>query len=224
VTEPVRHAVYFAPPQASSWGRFGQQWLDGAWRPPAIDAARWQSLLRAPRRYGFHATLKAPFRLAPGCTPEALAQRIDALAAQCRAVPLGALVPRAFDGYVALVPEAPPPALQALAERCVLELDDLRAPLTPSERAHRRPERQDERARALLEAHGYPQVLERFRFHMTLAMTERDGDADEVLACASAALAEVQRDASMVLDRLCLCVEPGPGQDFVRVRDAVLTA
>ena len=59
--------------------------------------------------------------------------------------------------------------------------------------------------------------------HMTLAMTEGDGDAAAVLAGASAALAEVQPDASMVLDRLCLCVEPGPGQDFVRVRDAVLT-
>jgi hypothetical protein len=217
-----RYAVYFAPAEASPWGRFGRQWLDGAWRPSGIDAARWQALLRAPRRYGFHATLKAPFRLATGCTPDMLAARIEALASRHGAVPLGTLAAHDLDGYVALTPEAPPPALQGLAERCVLELDDLRAPLSMAERARRRPERLDERGRALLEAHGYPQVLERFRFHMTLAMTERDGDAAAVQACVAAELAALQREAPLVLDRLCLCVEPGPGRDLVRVRDAVL--
>ena len=47
-------------------------------------------------------------------------------------------------------------------------LDPFRAPLTPSERARRRPEDLDPRRRALLDRWGYPHVFEAFRFHMTL--------------------------------------------------------
>jgi hypothetical protein len=219
-----RYAVYFAPALDSPWWEFGRLWLQGASRPPQIDAPAWQTMLHEPRRYGFHATLKAPFRLAPGCTVETLAQRLAMLATQHRRVPLGPVAVQALDGYVALAPTAPPPALQALAERCVLDLDDLRAPLTPADVARRQPHRLDERGRALLQAHGYPHVLERFRFHMTLAMTASADEAAAVQACAHGPLMALQRSTPLVLDRLCLCVEPAAGEAFVRLQDFVLSS
>lgn len=220
--EAQRYAVYFMPAPDSPWTHFGRLWLDGAWKPPGLGVAHWQALLREPRRYGFHATLKAPFRLAPGCTPETLVQRLEQLAAHHRAEPLGPMEVQALDGYVALVPTAPPHAVQTLAERCVLGLDDLRAPLTPAEWARRQPHCLDERGRALLQAHGYPHVLERFRFHMTLAMTPSAAEAAEVQACARGPSMALQRQTTLELDRLCLCAEPAAGQPFVRLQDFVL--
>lgn len=218
----ARYAVYFAPALDSPWAHFGRLWLQGAWQPPQIDAASWQAMLQAPRRYGFHATLKAPFRLAAGCTPDALVQRLERLAAQHRRVPLGPVEVKALDAYVALAPTAPPPELQDLAERCVLDLDDLRAPLTPADLVRRQPHRLDGRGRALLHAHGYPHVLERFRFHMTLAMTASADEAAAVQSCARSPAMALQREKPLVLDRLCLCAEPAAGQPFVRLRDFVL--
>lgn len=218
----ARYAVYFAPALDSPWSHFGRLWLQGAWQPPHIDASAWQAMLQEPRRYGFHATLKAPFRLVPGCTTEALVQRLELLAAQHRRLALGPVEVKALDGYVALAPTAPPPALQALAERCVLDLDDLRAPLAAADLARRQPHRLDDRGRALLQAHGYPHVLERFRFHMTLAMTATADEAAAVQACARSPSMALQRVTPLVLDRLCLCVEPATGQHFVRLQDFVL--
>lgn len=220
----ARYAVYFAPALDSPWSQFGRLWLQGGWRPPHIGASAWQAMLQEPRRYGFHATLKAPFRLASGCTPETLVQRLEQLAAQLRRVPLGPVEVMALDGYVALAPTVPPPSLQALAERCVLDLDDLRAPLTPADLVRRQPHRRDDRGRALLQAHGYPHVLERFRFHMTLAMTASVDEAAAVRACARSPSMALQRVTPLVLDRLCLCVEPAPGQPFTRLQDFVLGA
>lgn len=218
----ARYAVYFAPALDSPWSQFGRLWLQGAWQPAAIEAEAWQVMLQEPRRYGFHATLKAPFRLVPGCTPDALVQRLERLAGQHRRVALGPVEVQVLDGYVALVPTTPLPALQALAEHCVLDLDNLRAPLTPDDLARRQPHRLDDRGRALLQAHGYPHVLDRFRFHMTLAMTASADEAAAVQACARRPLMALQRDMPLVLDRLCLCAEPAGGQTFVRLQDFVL--
>ena len=58
--------------------------------------------------------------------------------------------------------------MRALAEGVVRGTNPLRAPLTPTEVAKRRPESLSPRQRDLLEAWGYPFVMEEFRFHLTL--------------------------------------------------------
>jgi hypothetical protein len=47
---------------------------------PGTDAQGWRELTAEPRRYGFHATLKAPFRLAAGLSADELFQAVAALA------------------------------------------------------------------------------------------------------------------------------------------------
>lgn len=220
----ARYAVYFSPAPDSPWAQFGRLWLDGVWRPPEMGNAAWQAMLQEPRRYGFHATLKAPFRLAVGTTAEALVQRLDQLATRLRCVPLGPVQVQSMEGYVALMPTSPPPALQALAERCVLDLDDLRAPLTPEDWARRRPHRLDDRGRELLQAHGYPHVLERFRFHLTLASVRNAAQSEAVIDRVREPLLSLQQHQGLTLDRLCVFVERGPGWAFERLCDFELRA
>jgi putative phosphonate metabolism protein len=230
-----RHAVYFAPAADSPWWGFGAHWLGrdaftGAAldpsSPPNWTGEAFAAVTREPRRYGWHATLKAPFRAA--VSEDELRTRLDALAHTLRPIPLQPLVPvwveDVPDGFLALMPADPSPALNALAARCVTALDDLRCPPTSTELARRQPERLDARGRELLKLHGYPYVMERFRFHMTLTGPCDAQVASELMAYLAPQIARLNADSPPVLDRLCLFHEAAPGSDFVRVHDAVLPA
>ncbi|WP_289014514.1 DUF1045 domain-containing protein [uncultured Methylobacterium sp.] len=166
---PIRYALYFTPPAGSDLARFGDSVLGGTLPGLAPDeAAALAALSAGPRIYGFHATLKAPMRLAPGGTEADLAASCRLLAAHRAPLRAGPLRVARLGAYLALVPEAAPPALALLAAECVAALDPFRAPLSEAERSKRRPARLDPRRRALLERWGYPDVFEAFRFHMTL--------------------------------------------------------
>ena len=133
-----RYAIYFAPESDSPWWRLGAGLLgrnEGGGVPPphtappgGIDPDRWHRMTAEARRYGFHATLKAPFRLDTRASLPMLTERVSALAATLRSIPLGPLDPKPFPGFVALAPATSPQGLAELAARCVVELDDLRAP------------------------------------------------------------------------------------------------
>jgi len=135
-----------------------------------------------PRGYGFHATLKAPFELAPGVDDAELLDFADGFAS--RQAPFEAtLAPARLKRFVALQLVAPAPQMQALHAACVREFDPLRAPLSDFDLTRRRKARltpeQDER----LLAWGYPYVFEDFRFHMTLTGSCPDDEtADRLLA------------------------------------------
>ncbi len=71
-TSSARYALYYAPAPDTPLWRFGSELIgyDAATGKPtqAIipegqTADNWMALTREPRRYGFHATLKAPFYL-----------------------------------------------------------------------------------------------------------------------------------------------------------------
>jgi len=139
-----RFAVYYAPRPETALGRFGVAWL--GWdpergaevAPPALRGLPrpWEEIVAAPRRYGFHATLKAPFRLAAGADPAGLDAAAAALAADrvAFAVPVGLA---ALGPFLALTPRRPEPALAEIERACVQGLDGFRAPLTAA-RSRRR--------------------------------------------------------------------------------------
>lgn len=226
-----RYAIYYAPAPKTAWWRFGAHWLGRDERagaalpqavPPQWTAKELERITAEPRRYGFHATLKAPFCLCDGVSEEALFERVNRFAHSQQPVALGTLVPVMMDGFVALVPASPNPALNALAEACVSELDDLRAPLTQAEIERRRPGQMDARGRELLERYGYPHVLERFRFHMTLSGPVDAAWAGRIVAQVARPVHQVNIEQPPVLDRLCVFVEPEPGAAFLRIADAPL--
>ena len=165
-----RLALYFAPPPgplartAAHW--LGRDAVSGAQIDPPHPLL--SALATSARRYGFHATLKAPFRLAEGLTEPDLIDALHRFAARHRPVQVEALRVASLDGFLALVPEGDTAALDSLAAQVVTAFDLFRAPMTDAERARRQPDRLSIRQRALLDAYGYPFVLDEFRFHMTL--------------------------------------------------------
>lgn len=178
-----RFAIYHAP-RPGLLADAGAQWLG---RDAASGAVLAQphpdlhALTASPRRYGFHATLKAPFRLAPGETAEGLLHGLQALAAGLRPVTLEGLDVVLFGGFLALVPRGDTTALNTLAGSVVTGLDHFRAAMTDEERARRNPGALDERRRGLLDAWGYPYVLDAFRFHMTLSDRLTEAQASVLL-------------------------------------------
>jgi len=224
VTAP-RHALYFAPAPDSPLWAFGSRWLgrdaaSGAAlaQPavPGIEPARLHALTDDPRRYGFHATLKPPFVLAPSCTEAALDAAAAAFAATQAPFVLPPLALTDIEGFLALTPSAPCLALDAFAGACVAALDSFRAPPAADELTRRRSARLTPRQDAMLARWGYPYVFDDFRFHMTL--TQRLAPADKVLlwpALADAVAAAGLTEAPVPVAELCLFAQPDRGAPFL---------
>lgn len=171
----TRFAVYFTPATGSPLADFGAAWLGwdsakgiavGHPSVPGLDMAR---ITATPRKYGFHGTIKPPFRLANGQLPYALDAALGRLCGSAKSVTLEGLGLAPLGRFLALIPSGDASALGALAARTVQELDDFRAPLTDAELAKRRSAGLSRAQDALLVRWGYPYVLDQFRFHLTLS-------------------------------------------------------
>lgn len=206
-----RFAIYFAPARDSRLAQRAEAWL----AQPELQAETVSA-----RRYGFHATLKAPMTLAPGVDRSRLEAALAAFARRNAAVEME-LAPRRIGGFVALTAEPQPPALTDLAARVVVAFEPLRAPLGPAERARRLKAPLSARQIELVDLYGYPYVLEEFQFHMTLSDWLADEPCALLQARAAAWFAEVLT-APVMLDRLVLFHEAEPGAAFRRLDDYVL--
>lgn len=170
-----RFALYYLPPPGPL-ADFGAAWLGWdveAGRPaphPGLSGLPRpvSDLTATPRKYGFHGTLKPPFRLPEGTAPGALDQAVAELAAGLAPVSAGGLVLRRIGGFLALTPSGEAAALSALAATVVADLDRFRAPASDTELARRREAGLSPRQEALLGRWGYPYVMDEFRFHLTL--------------------------------------------------------
>lgn len=229
----MRYAIYYAPAHSSPWWTFGAGWLgrdethDGTppeFAAPMLPEPERRRITTQARRYGFHATLKAPFHLRLGVTPAELLARTRSLAQRLRPVPLSPLRVQRLRPYVVLLTPEHHTAASDLASACVIVLDDLRQPLTPDELARRQPATLDARELELLHRYGYPHVLERFRFHLTLTDPVNEAQAAQVTEAVSSQVARLNAQTPLTLDRLCIFEEPAPGQAFRRVHDLVLGA
>lgn len=219
----ARYALYLAPDPASALWRFGSAVIgydaeSGKEPPPpdlaGFDASRWRALTETPRRYGFHGTLKAPFRLKAGRDMGDLLCAVAALACAHEPFELPALQARALGAFIALIPPSPVPALDDLAAAAVRGLDGLRAPLSPAERTRRQPERLTPRQRALLDTYGYPYVLEAFRFHMTLTGSLPEAEQAHALAALAAAFAASGARAPVTISDVAVFAQDSPAARF----------
>lgn len=195
-----RYAIYFAAGADSALSRFGAELLGydactGNEMPfprEALEVAPdWRDVSADPRKYGFHATLKAPMALVSGRTEADLTAACAVFAGKARPLPVIRPVVDAISGFIAVTPAEPVDALQQLAADCVRDFESFRAALSVEDRARRRPEKLSERQRDYLDRWGYPYVMEEFRFHMTLTGrldAERRGPILEMLRARFATL------------------------------------
>lgn len=221
-----RYAVYYAPAPDSALGRFGRAWLgyDAETGAPAAQAAipgltpqRLAEITAEPRRYGFHATLKPPFFLAPGRTGTGLATALAAFASRQEAVLAPPLTLAAIAGFWALVPSLPCPMLARLAAACVRHFDAFRASPEDAELARRRRAGLSPAQEKLLAAWGYPYVMDEFRFHLTLTERLAGDETSRVGAILADRVAPLCR-ASLPIEALALFHQPGPDENFRLVR------
>lgn len=164
-----------------------------------------------PRKYGFHGTIRAPFRLAPSFTADDVIQAVSLLASSNSRIVFDGLQIENLDGFLALTPTGDTSALDDLAAKVVRVTNPLRAPMTPDERARRRPESLDPRQLALLDAWGYPFVMEEFQFHLTLTNRLAADISAPVTDAISNYLAPIIPQP-FVIEDLCLLGEDAQGR------------
>ena len=182
-----RYAVYYAP-RDGGFSAAAAAWLgwDAATGCAVVqpEVAGIAALTAEPRKYGFHGTLKPPFRLVEGVRLEGLTEALAGLAGRLSPVEMPGLQLAELDGFLALIPDGDTAALLDLAAKVVVALEPLRAPLTKAEIARRRPGSLTRRQRDLLASYGYPYVLEEFQFHLTLSGRMQDPEATALRAAA----------------------------------------
>lgn len=183
-----RYAVYVLADGALA--EFGAEWLGWdvatgqAVPQPVITAPRaLAELTAAATPYGFHATIKPPFRLIEGLGPVDLANAMAELAGRLGPLTLAGLTLTDLDGFLALTPVGDVSALNALAATVVRDLDRFRGPAPASELARRRAAGLSQAQEANLTRWGYPYVMAEFGFHLTLTgrLTRAESTATRVV-------------------------------------------
>src|SRR5258708_3931650 len=145
-----RYAIYYASAQGSALDQFGAERLGyDAWTGEALpfpadvveQMPDWRALSDDPRKYGFHATLKAPMALADGKTEKMLLATCADFAGAARPIPVITPIVNSISGFIAVIPGQRSHELEQLAADCVAAFDPFLTPLTPQEPARRHPPR-----------------------------------------------------------------------------------
>jgi putative phosphonate metabolism protein len=217
----MRYALFFAPPPTSLLWKKGCQWLgrdavSGALELQplfrGLDAETIREVTRTPARYGFHATMVAPFRLKDDLQESQLLDALSEFTADKPPLTIPPLTVSQLDHFFCLRPIRHCVPLQGLASLCTRAFDRFRAPLNPSELARRKAAPLNGQEKKNLEWWGYPYVFEQFRFHFTLTARIAEGKCKDRIHVVLLETFEPLLNDPLVIDALCLFVEPAPGQ------------
>jgi len=229
----TRYAIYFVPPANSDLYRFGAAILGfdcytgddlGCPHDIGLPARDWAELTHEPRKYGFHATLKAPFRLAPAFTAEDLTEELRRFAAIPRALATIEPAIQPIGRFVAIVPGERSEEVDRLAADCVMAFDRFRRPITPQEKDRRLAAGLTPGQIRNLDRWGYPYVFDDFRFHMTLTGPIASDRRAAIVALLQARFNRVNGNHALRVGRLVLACQTTSSARFRVVRQADLTA
>jgi 2'-5' RNA ligase len=229
-TTQLRYALYLAPPTESELWRFGcdvigRDAMTGAlcngFAPEGYPPDSWRNMTSEPRRYGFHATLKAPFRLRVDLDVADLINSVAEFAYKfapfdAGELEVGAIATGEGRAFVVLKPQGALKELRSFEGSVVRALDPMRAPLTDGERQRRRSARLTPRQAYYLDAWGYPYVLDEFRPHFTL--TNAILDADSAARSLEREFRRRITSHALHVDALTLFAESEPGGEFKILR------
>jgi hypothetical protein len=222
-----RYAIYWIPPSGSVLEQFGRSWLGGDLETGEMHDRRIglgeelaERAAKSPRRYGFHATIKAPFRLASDVTEDDLAEALALFCSKRRLIRSGPLGLERFPSYLALCPQNRRSEIEWLASDCVANFDRFRAPLTDADRKRRRGELPP-LEKLQMEQFGYPYIFSLFYFHISLAGPLEPRELDAVAAALRPALRGFANE-DFLLGELCLVGDPGDGALFKMISRAPL--
>ncbi len=175
-------------------------------------------LTALPRRYGLHATIKAPFRLAQGCQIDDLREAAASFCRTLQPIIVPGLVLSEIDSFFCLLPQDGISELAWLSGSAVRELDRFRAPLEDKERQKRLASKLSPREIDHLDQWGYPYVMENFRFHITLTCSIKDPVRRQNLRSILENYLRPALNRPLAIDALCLVCEREPASRFELVQ------
>ncbi|MBX9470224.1 MAG: DUF1045 domain-containing protein [Rhizobium sp.] len=228
----MRYAIYFCPPVDDPLSRTAAVWLgrdaftgsaQSGIAEEGFQTEELDALTADPRRYGFHATLKAPFQLTEGMSEDDLLREFATFAERTAPLEIPSVIVGQLGPFFALIPERLHPPLQEFAASVVQTFEPFRAPLSELDIKRRKPDSLPLLQRENLMRWGYPYVFDEFRFHMTLTGPIPDAQAP--------AMAKILKDhfagfigRPLRIDGLALFVEPERGAPFLVHSRLPLTA
>ena len=222
--KPYRYAIYFAPRPDSDWWNAGSEWLGRcALRdqaspqscPPPITPEKFMLLTAHPRRYGWHATMKAPFVLKEDTNFIELKAALAVICAQFKSFEIPRLQVTRLDDFLALTAVGDTSEISRVERACVTQLHELAAPLPPDELLRRRSAGLSLAKDSMLLKWGYPYVLDYFRFHMSLTGPLRDCSELQIQSIINFASEKFDVLPSCKFESLAIFAEPERGADFV---------
>ncbi len=169
-----RYAIYFTLPQTDPVYQTAIKWLGydaysgNKTNTDSKKLAKNRQYVSKAAKYGFHATLKPPFRLSQDKSEEQLIDELENFASSITAFTCKPLKIKSMTHFIALAPKNSCDQLDAFAAQCLKHFEPFRAQLTREEYQKRNPVLLSERQLRYLEQWGYPYVEDEFRFHMTL--------------------------------------------------------
>ena len=184
MTNYKRVAIYFLPKKNSSLENFGKNLLGrDINKKKKISLTRRQKYFinrgftffdelkdycEQPAKYGFHATLKAPFRLKRNVKTKNFYDVISHIAAQHSRFKIKGLKIVYSKKFTFITSRKPNKLLINLENDLVKHLDTFRAELNKTEIKKRIPDSLTFKQNKYLKEWGYPFVFDQFKFHMTL--------------------------------------------------------
>ena len=213
-----RYAIYFVP--KGELAKFGQAWLgwdcrkgqyissENAFSEPLADR---EYFTEKPRKYGLHATLKAPFRLQTTQSEPALRSAFHGFCNHQKPAASGNLTLSEQGGFISLRPQTQSAALFELGKNCLEAFDPFRAPLEQSDLNPRRNARLSPRQNDFLHQWGYPYVLQEFQFHITLSSRLSILQREKIIPALKNLLAN-ELDCPFIIAHLALMGEDRNGQ------------
>ena len=185
-----RYAIYYVPSENSELDLFGKCWL--GWDPyKGVETTKsdlsklpsfkkFSSLVLTPKQYGFHGTIKAPFRLKNEYTYNDLENKVREISKQIHSFYFDQLIIKKLGNFIGLIPTNNL-KINAVSNKFVEELDYLRDELSESEIKKRKPHKLTSNQKQMLFKWGYPYVFDEFKFHLTLTSKLNVVEIDDVL-------------------------------------------
>tara|TARA_R110002126_G_scaffold196969_8_gene344892 strand:- start:1536 stop:2243 length:708 start_codon:yes stop_codon:yes gene_type:complete len=224
MNEYKRVAFFFAPVSQSPLATFGAHWLgwdaQAGKSVPHLDVLMVDKsglniaisdIVATPSKYGFHGTLKAPFRLANGKSINELCDAGHKFGKQIPKFTLETMHLAQLGSFIAITQAVPSAELNQLASKIVRNFDSFRAPLTEQDIAKRRQQKLTARQDELMLKWGYPFIFEAFKFHLTLSGKLEPDQMASTLNVLKEHLTEILKDPIEVND-ICLFGERSDGR------------